>query len=618
MDVVAIALRAVCYPLLALAVSLGLTALCIKVLPRLGFIDMPDPRRVHHIPTPRGGGFAIIAGFFISCGAMAVFGGTGVVHGFLRDMWLPGLIIIVVGALDDRFTLRARTKLICQIAVAFLVWLQPFREQPQRLMFFFAELPDWASCAITMFLVVAIINAFNLIDGLDGLAAGLSAVSAGCLAVWALMISRRPELMIVYLILAGSCLGFLRYNFAPARIFMGDVGSNFLGLFFAAGVLNSMSRAATTVAVLVPLMAVGVPVFDVFLAFWRRLLRRLSVKFGSQKEHEGIMSADMDHLHHRIYAQNQNQRKTALLLYFVACCFALAGVGVMFFSHGNSVIGYFLVVLVAVVAVRRFATVEMVDSARMLVGGLKRPHHGFIFSLVHPFFDLFCIAVAHVLANMLLRMAPFAITVKSLPFIGILFLTLLLGGAYRIYWLRASIRDYRFLAELLFFGALLALLANRLFGGPWTMERAVVFFMFSGVFIFGERLVLRYIESFMLRQIFIKKSQTMDIAVIFGAGLGCRTYLSAVGYIYDDLFRIGGIIDDDRSLQGMEIYGHTVLGGRADLEELYERKPFQRLIITAYHISDEVIEELRVFAVKHNVRLYRFRAEAVELPTDRA
>ncbi len=617
MDVVAIALKAVCYPLLALAVSLGLTALCIKVLPRIGFIDMPDPRRVHHVPTPRGGGFAIIAGFFVSCGAMAVFGGTGVVHGFMRDLWLPGLVIIIVGALDDRFTLRARTKLICQIAVAYLVWLQPFREHPQRLMFFLTELPDWASCAVTMFLVVAIINAFNLIDGLDGLAAGLSVVSAGCLAVWALMISHRPELMIVYLILAGSCLGFLRYNFAPARIFMGDVGSNFLGLFFAAGVLNSMSRAATTVAVLVPLMAVGVPVFDVFLAFWRRMLRRLSVRFGTPEDHDGIMSADMDHLHHRLFAQNQNQRKTALFLYFVACCFALAGVGVMAFSHGNGVVGYFLVLVVAVIAVRRFATVEMMDSARMLVGGFKRPHQGFIFSLMHPFFDLFCLAVAHVLANMLLRMPPFAITVRSLPFVGVVFMTLLLGGAYRIYWLRASIRDYRFLAELLFFGSLLALLANRLFGGPWTMERAVVFFMFSGIFIFGERLVLRYVESFMLRQLFMKKNQTMDVAIIFGAGLGCRTYLSAVGYIYDDLFRIGGIVDDDKALHGMEIYGHTVLGGRADLEELYERKPFQRLVITAYHISDEAIEELRAFAAKHRVRLYRFKAEAVELPADR-
>lgn len=616
MDIGVIALRAVGYPLLALVVSLGLTALCIKVLPKLGFIDMPDQRRVHHVPTPRGGGFAIIAGFFVSCGVMALCGRTGLVHSFLRDMWLPMLIIIVVGALDDRFTLRARTKLLCQIAVAYLVWLQPFREHPQRLMVLIIELPPWVSCLVTIFLVVAIINAFNLIDGLDGLAAGLSVVSAGCLAVWAMIVSHRPELMIVYLILAGSCLGFLRYNFAPARIFMGDVGSNFLGLFFAAGVLNSMSRAATTVAVLVPLMAVGVPVFDVFLAFWRRLLRRLSVRFGGQAVNDdGIMGADMDHLHHRIFAQNRNQRKTALFLYFVACCFAFAGVAVMAFSHGSAVVGYFLVLLVAVIAVRRFATVEMVDSARMLVGGFKRPHQGFIFSLMHPFFDLFSLAVAHVLSNMLLRMSPFAISMSSLPFIGILFMTLLLGGAYRIYWVRASIRDYRFLAELLFFGSLLALLGNRLFGGPWTMERAVVFFMFSGIFIFGERLVLRYVESFMLRQIFMKKSPGMDIAVIFGAGLGCRTYLSAVGYIYDDLFSVAGIVDDDKALHGMDIYGYSVLGGRSDLEELYERKPFQRLIITAYHISDEVVEELRAFAASHHIKLYRFKAEAVELPT---
>lgn len=611
---IGVILEVVAYPFLALAVSLALTALCIRVLPKLGFVDMPDSRRVHHTPTPRGGGFAIIAGFFVACGAMLLLNHSHGTESYLREFWLPALIIALTGALDDRFSLGAKTKLAAQIIAAFLVWYQPFRDDPQRLAVFFVHLPTWASCIVTMFLVVTIINAFNLIDGLDGLAAGLSVVSAGCLAAWALLISRNAELMLVYLILAGSCLGFLRYNFSPARIFMGDTGSNFLGLFFAAGVISSMTSAATTVSVLIPLMAVGVPIFDVFLAFWRRSLRRIEAKNGSSTAANGIMAADMDHLHHRIFAGNHSQRRTAIFLYMLACCFALGGVAVMMISDGSSTIGYFLVVIVAVIAVRKFATVELIDSAKILVNGLRRPSKGLFSTMMHPSFDLCCFAAAHVCANLLTYRQPFDMTTRALPFASIIFITLVVAGIYRIYWLRASIRDYRYLAEMLLFGSLLSFAANRMFDGPWSSQHAVIFVGLTIFFIFGERLTLRYVEAFMLRQIFMNRTACTDLAVIFGAGQGCRTYLSAVGYTYDDLFQIIGIIDDDKMLHGMEVYGHTVLGGQEKLEAVYRRRPFQRLIVTTRHITDDKLAGLQEFCDRRQVRLFQFRAETQELP----
>ncbi len=605
-------LQAVGFPLLAALLSAVGTLVCLRLLPRLGFIDLPDSRRVHTHPIPRGGGIAIIAAFFICTALLGVSQYTDGVISSLRTLWPPAALIFLIGLLDDRFGLSAKTKLAAQIAAGLLVWWKPFCENPHRLESFLFALPPWASCAVTVFLVVAIINAFNLIDGLDGLAAGLSVVSALCLALWAVMVSRRIDLMIVYLILAGSCIGFLRYNFSPAKIFMGDTGSNFLGLFFAVGCLDSMTSAATAVSVLVPLMAVGVPIFDVFLAFWRRLLRRL----GTASSKGGIMQADMDHLHHRIYARNHDQRKTALLLYFIACLFALSGAAVMLIAHGRGALGYFIVILTVVLAVRRFATVELMDSAKMLVSGMHRPRHGMLIMLCHPFFDLFCLAAAHVAANVIMRLPPFYMTFSSLPFMLVLFATLLAGGIYRIYWLRASVRDYRFLCEMFFFGSLLALLANRMFGGPWNIERAVLFFMFAGIAIIGERMLLHYIESFMIRQIFLKRlsvKEKVDDAMIFGAGQGCRTFLSDTGYMYEDLFNIVGIIDDDISLHGMYIYGHRVVGGRAELAAIWEKRKFDRLIITSYRIEDDAIAELKKFADARHIRIYRFKAEAVEL-----
>lgn len=600
------------FPLLAVLLSAAGTFGCIRLLPRLGFIDLPGSRRVHTHPIPRGGGLAIIAAFFICA---LLFGNCQYTDGVLNSLrvfWPPAAVILALGLLDDRFGLKAPVKLAAQIAAGFLVWWKPFCENPHRLESFLFALPPWASCAVTVFLVVAIINAFNLIDGLDGLAAGLSVVSALCLALWAVMVSRRIDLMIVYLILAGACVGFLRYNFSPARIFMGDTGSNFLGLFFAVGCLDSMTAAATTVSVLVPLMAVGVPIFDVFLAFWRRLLRRI----GAAGANGGIMQADMDHLHHRIYAKNHDQRKTALLLYFIACLFALSGAAVMLIAHGRGALGYFIVILTVVLAVRRFATVELMDSAKMLVSGMHRPRRGMLIMLCHPFFDLMCLAAAHVAANLIMRMPPFYMTFSSLPFVLVLFATLLAGGIYRIYWLRASVRDYRFLCEMFFLGSLLSLLANRLFDGPWNIERAVLFFMFAGMAIIGERLLLHYIESFMIRQIFLRRlsvKEKVDDAMIFGAGQGCRTFLSDTGYMYEDLFNIVGIIDDDTTLHGMYIYGHRVIGGRTDLEKIWNHHRFDRLIVTSYRIEPEVIESLRRFAADHHIKIYRFKAEAIEI-----
>jgi len=587
-----------------------LTRQCIKFLPKWGFIDMPDSRRVHVKPIPRGGGMAIIAAFYLFSVITAYFYAGA--REYLCVLAPPSAIIILCGFLDDRFCLSAKVKLLAQIVAALLLWWSPLAENPPRLEFFFFDLPEWASPFITVFLVVAIVNAFNLIDGLDGVAAGLSIISAVCLGVWAITILHNPPLLLLSLILAAACLGFLRYNFSPAKIFMGDTGSNFLGFFFAVSCINSMTAEATSVAILVPLMAIGVPIFDVFLAFWRRLLRKIS----SHGHDKGIMSADMDHLHHRLFAQCHNQRTTALILYALAGVFALAGLFMMLVKHGSAALGYFVIVLVAFMAVRKLATVEMVDSAKMILRGVSTPKRNLLFILSHPVFDLICIILAYVLANILIKKPMFDLKWNTAPFILVIYFTLIFGGIYKIFWFRSSVRDYRYLGEMLFFGSLLALMANRLFDGPWTVTQAVIFFLLTAFFILGERMTLHYFESWVVRQLFVRRaaSQTqVDNVVIFGGGQGCRTYLACMGYIYEDLFKVIGILDDDKALHGLTVYGYKVLGGRDELAEVFERTPFQRIVVTSSNIGNPAIEDLRSFAAKYKIKIYRFIPEAIDI-----
>ena len=159
-----------------------------------------------------------------------------------------------------------------------------------------------------------LINAFNLIDGMDGACAGLGMIASAGLA--GMLISlHRPADALVLIALAGACLGFLRYNFNPASIFLGDCGSMFIGFMLAAISLKANVKQSTIVALLVPLLAVGVPVFDVIMAVWRRIARKLVGLIRQDKLATKVFGPDLDHIHHKLMRSGMTQRKAAMVLY---------------------------------------------------------------------------------------------------------------------------------------------------------------------------------------------------------------------------------------------------------------------------------------------------------------
>lgn len=316
-----------------------------KLAYKVGAIDIPkDDRRVHKNPIPRLGGLAIFLGFTIS---VLIFLD---INREILGMLLGACLIISMGIIDDIKPLPAKVKLLVQITAALI--LVKFGMRIEYVTNFFRT--DGSSIfgsntiafgilsiPITVFWVVGITNTVNLIDGLDGLAAGISAIAALTLAYVAYA---NPELynskqtVMLTLALAGSCIGFLPYNFNPAKIFMGDTGALFLGFMLAAVSINGFIKGATALAMVVPVLALGFPIFDTTFAILRRAVSG-----------RPIMEADKGHLHHRLLSIGLGQKRAVLILYAISSLLGGSAAFLLKQKYVDSAI--MLVITVAIVAV---------------------------------------------------------------------------------------------------------------------------------------------------------------------------------------------------------------------------------------------------------------------------
>jgi len=283
----------------ALFLAAGTTALLTPVIwrlaPRLGLVDDPNPRRLNKVPMPTGGGIAIFAGFLLAALTVDVphFGVTA----------LAGLLILIVGLLDDRLELAAGVKFAGQFAAVliYVLWGPriEFMSNPFGGMLYLGKL----SLPLTMLWVLTLINIMNFIDGLDGLAVGISMISAIALAVlaWSL---QRYDAALLSIIVVGVSLGFLPYNFNPAKVYLGDGGALLLGFLLAAVSTEGALKGAATIGLSVPVLILAVPVTDLLCAVVRRLQQGLP-----------FYQADRDHFHHRLLALGLSQRQVVFLAY---------------------------------------------------------------------------------------------------------------------------------------------------------------------------------------------------------------------------------------------------------------------------------------------------------------
>ena len=265
--------------IVAMGVTSVLTPSVIRLAHRLGAMDLPGGRKIHGGPIPRIGGVAVYFGFVAGLASAAFLAGFLLepiqVHVYWPGLVIAASVIFLVGLADDLWGLRYYWKFAAQIGCAVYVWNSGFRVD---IMSFGGglELGWWASLTITVLWIVAITNAVNLIDGLDGLAAGTALITTLATAVIAFKMGNLG-VAASCVALAGSLLGFLRYNFSPAQIFLGDSGSMFLGFVLAVASARGSQKLPTIVVVLVPLLVLALPLIDTGLAVVRRLYRRTPV-----------------------------------------------------------------------------------------------------------------------------------------------------------------------------------------------------------------------------------------------------------------------------------------------------------------------------------------------------
>lgn len=299
--------------LVAAACSFTATPLVKRAAYRLGAIDVPkDNRRMHKKPIPRMGGLAIYIAFMLGSLMFAQLDQQ------LKSILMGATIIVVLGVMDDCMTLRASFKFLVQIFAAFLVansgcTIQYITNPITSSLDPYLNL-SWAAMPLTIIWIVAITNAVNFIDGLDGLAVGVSAISAAALMVIALMLAEY-NIALIMIVLLGACLGFIPYNFNPARIFMGDTGSTFLGFILASLSIKGMFKMYTIISFAVPFLILGVPIFDICFAIIRR------VAHG-----QNPMQADRGHIHHRLIDMGFSQKQAVTITYILTAFLGLAAV----------------------------------------------------------------------------------------------------------------------------------------------------------------------------------------------------------------------------------------------------------------------------------------------------
>ena len=297
----------------AMVVALITTPVVKSLAFRVGAVDVPkDNRRMHDHPIPRMGGLAIFFGFLLSVLIYVELTPE------LTGMLLGGVIIVVLGIFDDIYALGAKFKLMVQIAAALVAVLSGnVIEVLSNPNVFSSDLwweLGWLAYPVTIIWIVAITNAVNLIDGLDGLACGVSTISSLTMLVISLAVADGP-VAVIMAALAGGCIGFLPYNLNPAKIFMGDTGSTFLGFILAVMSIQGLFKFYTIISFAVPFLMLGLPIFDTCFAFIRRIAHGQSP-----------MHADRSHVHHRLIDMGFNQKQAVAVLYVVSAILGLSAV----------------------------------------------------------------------------------------------------------------------------------------------------------------------------------------------------------------------------------------------------------------------------------------------------
>ncbi len=597
---------------LSFLLGLLLVPVCRGLARRLGMVDKPSARRINKTPIPRAGGLAIYLATAITLLGYTGFTGmqvsplfpNAIVH---RMLALAG-VLVVVGLLDDKFGLPPLVKLLGQVGVALgaFFWCNlGFHTIPML-----SWMPIPLDCVCTVFWIVGAINAFNLIDGLDGLATGLALIAVVGMG-GALFFIGYPQATLVYFVFGGACLAFLRYNFHPASVFLGDTGSMFLGFTLATLPLCMKSGDSLFVSLGVPMLAMGVPIFDTALAIFRRTLRAVlrREEVGSDPGNSRVMQADTDHLHHRILRKFVSQRKAAATLYALAMFFVAVGFGGLALRDRAAGLFILAFVVAVVIIVRDMRRIELWDAGRLLntmAHDLSTEHRHRRRTLATPYYVLMDVGmlVGVCLLTVLVLGLPVtshalhtALPIRTVP----VFFCLIAFRVYSTIWSRAFISNYVRLAAACLVGTVTGSAAFILFGYPHRhmLSFSMLFCVLLVVALSLVRLVRPVVRDFFyaLDSGRLADDPAISRVVVYGAGLRYNMFRRELVRSSSRNARvIVGLLDDDVLLRGLYIGGQRVYGTLAQAKEVLAKLRADAVVIACVLTPERLALAKKVFA----------------------
>ncbi|MDB4812982.1 hypothetical protein OAH06_02595 [Akkermansiaceae bacterium] len=612
---------AVAFVATAFFISMIFTRIFIAVGPRLGLMDEPGERRVHLTPVPRAGGLAIWMAFLIVLWAAdAIFPELFIgLHGTKNIAWtISSAILILVGFIDDRAGLKPLVKLGGQ-AIAAAVFYYIYYPEGFSIAGF--EIPRVAAWVIFVIWCVALINAFNLIDGLDGLCGGLVVVSLSMILAIAWSNGNWRDSAFIILMI-GAVSGFLIYNFNPARIFLGDAGSMMLGFFIASSANDIAGERALIGSLMLPIAIAGVPLLDVILAIWRRSARREMEKSQGEDKKAGLFSADKDHLHHRLLEMGLSQRKVALILQLFAVIIAVLCLLPMLAGGRAVVVTLFGFLIVGLFSISHFARIELTEAGNLMHVKIKSRTLGLSNRGLHFFYDVGALIFACFLAMVVETNFGRRLDAQHVWSINYLLLFVVIGmvllkiaDTYRRIWSRPTFADFFVVGVVLSMSGLLASLV-------WSLNKEDVTWsdyragLLAGQFSLWLVLAPRAIPV-MLREFKVcsdkRKSTSEELSkkrvLVYGAGANGAhliDFIKVGGSERISEFQIVGFLDEHRSFRGRLFRCFKVFGGLDQLGGLSKKERLDGLVVTISNLSDERWAELMSETKAHGLKLYRW------------
>ena len=576
--------------LVAGVISYALVPVARTLAVKIGAVDNPGPRKLHTVPIARLGGLPVILAIAAVLAAQFVTGNPRF-RQLPLDVLLPialGLVpVVIISIVDDIRPRGAAMKFAVHLLGSGIAVALGVRLNDTIHLIGHEVSIGWLAIPISILWLTGITNAFNLIDGLDGLSAGLALISSASLVAVSL-VTKQYGTAATAAILGGALVGFLPYNLFPARIYLGDTGATAIGFILGALTLRGGSTTSAGLAIALPIVVLGIPLADTLLSMTRRVVRRAE---GAQS---GIFAADRNHIHHRLLALGFSHDRAVLLLYAVGLVLAVLGFASVFMTHANAALLLGTLLLAAVVGIAKLGYDEF---AVVKKGVILRFYEAPVLkkSLFVVFADMTMMVIALYLA-VGLKYDDWGVVAQRPMVLGIVALitavTLTTFGAMSIYrhaWSNANVDDVVKLSTAIILStAATYVLARLTLAQSPTITFMVTYALIMLIIVPGSRASYRVLYSLNRRS-----NRDGEPVVIYGAGkagtLALREILTNSAVPMKPI----GFIDDDPQMRGRVVNGYPVLGDLADLAQVVFSGETRGVVIASDKIPIAKIENAR-------------------------